>query len=1005
MRSTFLLEACLATRSLLIAGGIALAGLTASAEPIAATDVASKSPAATAASAAPSKPKKKSKFADFKKTIEGAKKIEGLFTLYQKDQHLYAEIKPSMYRTELIAPMAIARGMASAGTPLNFGDEWILYFRRVGDKIQLVRKNIHYQAPKGTPLAKAVKQNFTDSVLQALPIVSLSPGGAPLIDLANIFFTDFAQLGIGSIDRSRTSWHQVKAFKNNIELQVEATYRSGKSGHFSRDDGVIDHRGVTLIMHYSLSKRPPSGYKPRFADQRIGHFISATKDFGSKKTDTTFVRRINRWRLEKANPKAKLSPPKQQLIWWVEDTVPHEFRPYVEEGILEWNKAFRKIGFRNAIGVRWQNDDDDFDPEDTNYCTFRWITTPYTFAMSGLRADPITGEMIDGDVIFDASWVRYWKDEYALMMGAPVPTGQGGQAPGLLLGVGEILSPMMAVKQGYGLPFSPQSYQLTSQFRQQGAANEMPVLVPSSHGPLHSLLSKRLAGGKFNACQCAVAKRHEYRLAAMAFAARASAEEKEESDTEEGDKAEDQDKEEGDADDEKEKDEKLADDDNEIKLPEELLGQAIKEVVMHEVGHSLGLRHNFKASTMLSLAEINNTEITRVQGIGGSVMDYNPLNISRKGEKQGDYATTTIGPYDYWAIEYAYKPIRGNEEKELAKIAARSPEGDLTYATDEDLYSSNDPLVNVYDLGDDPLAYVIDRVALAAELLEGIEDQIVRDGESWARLRTAFSVLVSQYANAAYIASSYVGGQHISRDFKGDQESRDPIVPVSGSKQRAALDFAVDQILSDGAFDFSPQLLRRLTKEHWYHWGSNFSFGGSDVNVYDRVLRIQQIVLRHCFQASVLSRLQNQQLMMDEPQEGDEESDKPLRISDVFRTLTDSIWSELADVAEDEELACSIIRRNLQRDHLSRLHRLVLGSSRNPYADLFGFALFSGGASNYPADARSLARAHLMEIRDRIAGVLEQKGLKIEESTRAHLEESHDRIQKVLDARVTSNRP
>ncbi len=1034
MRSAISFETSLITRSLLIVGLITFTSVsapTASAEEPAVT---SKSPADATASSASSSSSKKSKFADFKKTIEGAKKIEGLFTLYQKDQHLYAAIKPSMYNTELIAPMAIARGMASAGTPLNFGDEWILYFRRVGDKIQLVRKNIHYQAPKGTPLAKAVKQNFTDSVLKALPIVSMAPGGAPLIDLANIFFTDFAQLGIGSLDRSRTSWHKVKGFKNNIELQVEATYSSSRSGFFSRDDGVVDRRGITLILHYSLSKRPKSGYKPRFADQRIGHFISATKDFGSKKPDTTFVRRINRWRLEKANPKAKLSPPKQQLIWWVEDTVPHEFRPYVEEGILEWNKAFRKIGFRNAIGVRWQNDGDDFDPEDINYCTFRWITTPYTFAMSGLRADPISGEMIDGDVIFDASWVRYWKDEYALMMGAPVPTGQGNssqQEPYSLLGVGEILSPMMAVKQGYGLPYTPQSYQLNAQFRQQGIAGEVPVLVPSTHGPLHNLLSKRLAGGKFNACQCAVAKRHEYRLAAMALAARMSvnskegsdseAKSKEESEKEEGDKedsekaddgkekeddADKDDDKEDDADDDKKSEEKLADDDSEIKLPEELLGQAIKEVVMHEVGHSLGLRHNFKASTMLSLAEINDPEITRKKGIAGSVMDYNPLNISRKGEKQGDYATTTIGPYDYWAIEYAYKPISGNEEKELKKIASRSPEGDLIYATDEDLYSSNDPLVNAYDLGDDPLAYVIKRVALAAELLDGIENKIVRDGESWARLRTAFSVLVGQYANAAYTASSYVGGQHISRDFKGGKDSRDPIVPVSGVKQREALDFLVDNILSDEAFEFSPQLLRRITSEHWYHWGSGFSFGSPDVNVYGRVLRIQQIALRHCFNAGVLNRLQNQQLMIDTPTAGDE-GNEPLRISELFRTLTDSIWSELADAGgedNDEELECSIIRRNLQRDHLSRLNKLVLGS-RNPYGDLFGFVLFVGGSTSYPADARSLARSHLIEINERISTVLEKEGLEIEESTRAHLAESSDLIEKVLNARVESNRP
>lgn len=946
----------------------------------------------SATAAEPTPAKKKSKFADFSKTVEDAKKFEGLFTLYQKDDHLYAAIKPSLYNTELIAPMAIARGLASAGTPLNFGDEWILYFRRVGDRIQLVRKNIHYQAPKGTPLEKAVQQNYTDSVLKSLPIISMAPGGAPLIDLSSIFFTDFAQLGIGSLDRSRTSWHQVKAFKNNLELQVEATFNGGRYSSFGGDDGVADSRGVTLIIHYSLTKRPASGYKPRFADQRVGHFISATKDFGSKNNDTTFVRRINRWRLQKADPKAKLSPPKKQLVWWVEDTVPHEYRPYVEEGILEWNKAFRKIGFRNALGVRWQNESDKFDPEDTNYCTFRWITTPSTYAMSGLRADPITGEMIDGDVIFDASWVRVWKDQYALLMGAPVPAAGSSTdaAPkSTLLEVGEIISPMMAVKQGYGLPFTPQSYQLTQEFHKQG--QQAPMLVPSDHGPLHMQLSKRLTRSGFNACQCAVAKRHEYQLAAMVLAAKANAD-KADDEAKDGD----DDEKDGSKDDE----EKVAEkEDQEITLPEELLGQAIKEVVMHEVGHSLGLRHNFKASTMLSLEEVNNPEITREKGMVGSVMDYAPLNIVGKGKEQGDYATTTIGPYDYWAIEYAYKPISGNEAAELKKIADRSPESDLTYATDEDLYGSNDPLVNTYDLGNDPLAYAKGRIELAAELLGDLDDKVVRDGESWARLRRAFMVLVAQYGNAAYTASAYIGGQSISRDHKGGENSADPNVPVSGAKQREALEFLVDKILSDEAFKFSPSLLRRITSEHWYHWGSRMSFSAGSMNVYDRVLRIQQIALNHCFDGSMLKRLQNQKLMVGDVED---EADQPLPIAELFRKLTDGIWSELSEPAG--ELECSIIRRNLQRDHLSRLNKLVLGNSRSPYSDMFLFISFSGGSSSYPADARSLARMHLIEIAEHIEAALEKEGLEIEEATRAHLEESHDLIEKVLEARLDSNR-
>ena len=142
-------------------------------------------------------------------------------------------------------------------------------------------------------------------------------------------------------------------------------------------------RGITLVIHYSLAKLPEAGYNPRLADHRVGHFLNATKDFGGNDPDTNFVRIINRWRLEKADPKAKLSPPKKQIVWWVERHRAARIRPYVEEGILEWNKAFEKIGFRNAIAVRWQNERDEFDPEDINYCTFRWITTSSTFAMSG----------------------------------------------------------------------------------------------------------------------------------------------------------------------------------------------------------------------------------------------------------------------------------------------------------------------------------------------------------------------------------------------------------------------------------------------------------------------------------------------------------------------------------------------------------------------------------------------------------------------------------------------
>ncbi len=391
-------------------------------------------------------------FRDFNEVTRTAEKTDGLFTLYKTGDHLYAEIRPDQFNQPLLTPVTIARGMAQAGMPVG-DDDRVLIFRRVDDRIQIVQRNIHYKAPTGTPIEKAVKQNYTDSVLLALPIVTVNPmrGGAALVDLSDLFMSDFAEIGMGSIDRSRSHWSKIKGFQNNMELELEATYNGGYRRMNSGSGGGGSPRGITLVLHYSIMKAPDMGYRPRIADDRVGHFLSATKDFGINDSDTNFVRFIDRWRLEKAEHHAKLSPPRKQIVWYVEDTVPTEYRPYVEEGISEWNKAFEKIGFRNAIAVRWQEDGRDvFDPEDTNYCTFRWVASEAGFAMSCLRANPMTGEMIDGDVIFDASFIRYWKQSYALLIGST--TTSAGQPQAAPIAFGEVISPILASKMGFGQP-------------------------------------------------------------------------------------------------------------------------------------------------------------------------------------------------------------------------------------------------------------------------------------------------------------------------------------------------------------------------------------------------------------------------------------------------------------------------------------------------------------------------------------------------------------------------
>jgi len=903
------------------------------------------------------------KYRDFAQVTAGAAKHDGLFTLYQKEDHLFAEIKPSQFDQPILAPITIARGLMMAGVPLNFGDEWVLVFHRAGDKVQLIRRNIHVKAPSGTPIEKAVHQNYTDSILMALPIVSIHPSGgmSVVVDLADIFFTNFAQLPLGYLDRSRTNWSKVKAFANNLELEVQTTFTGfGNQGSGFGDEGIVDPRGVTIVIHYSLVKLPESGYHPRLADDRVGHFLNATKDFGSTDPNNNVVRHINRWRLEKADSRARLSPPKKQIVWYIEDTVPIEYRPAVEDGIREWNKAFEKIGFRDAIAVRWQEANrDEFDPEDTNYCTFRWIATNNTYAMSCLRSNPITGEMIDGDVIFDAGWIQAWKTEYAMLTGNPAA---GGNAPtaSTPLAFGEIISPTLAAKRGFGQLDLGVGAEFTGSAREKDL-----TLVPAEWSGLRRDLLKRLANGERASCRFSTGMRSELGLAALAMADAAKG-------------------------------------DPDTKLPEEFLSQLIKEVVMHEVGHSLGLRHNFKASTMLDADQINNPEITRVKGMTGSVMDYNPVNIAPKGQKQGDYITTTLGPYDYWAIEYAYKEVSGDEAAELKKVAARAPEHDLVFATDTDLMVGNDPLINQFDLGSDPCRFAKDRLTLAAQLMKDLDAKAVKDGDSWARLRIAFSYLMGQYGNAADLVASHVGGQSISRDHKGDKDARDPVVPISGEKQRAALGFLVENVLSDRSFQFSPGLLRRLWKEHWDQGvGASGSWMSGETSVNDRVLAIQKIALSHCLSASVLTRLQNQELQS-------EPNSKPLVMAEVFRSLTDGIVSELNAPAladgKPRPITCSTIRRNLQREYVRRLSTIVLGQGRSPYGDAFPYILFNGSTS-YPADARALARLHLKEIGEKLGKVLGAKDVTLDDTVRAHFDDLAHKVGKILNADLNANEP
>ena len=225
---------------------------------------------------------------------------------------------------------------------------------------------------------------------------------------------------------------------------------------------------------------------------------------------------------------------------------------------------------------------------------------------------------------------------------------------------------------------------------------------------------------------------------------------------------------------------------------------ALKAVVMHEVGHALGLRHNFRASTVYPLAKLADPAWTREHGISGSVMDYAPVNLAANGEAQGAYFEPSIGPYDYWAIEYAYRPLpRQTENDELAQIAARGATDPLlAFSSDEEAIAGLDPDASRYDLGSDPLLYLRKRLVLSRELWQRLQAKTLKPGESYDVLRRSFDSGFRQIRRAAALTAKYVGGVHYVRDFSGTPNL--PLTPVPLDKQRAALDLIATGIFARG---------------------------------------------------------------------------------------------------------------------------------------------------------------------------------------------------------------
>ncbi len=413
-------------------------------------------------------------------------------------------------------------------------------------------------------------------------------------------------------------------------------------------------------------------------------------------------------------------------------------------------------------------------------------------------------------------------------------------------------------------------------------------------------------------------------------------------------------------------------------VPEEFIGPLLKEVVMHEVGHTLGLRHNFKGSTIHTLAAINSEDFEG-DACSGSVMDYLPVNINYElGDAQGDWTQMSIGPYDMWAIEYGYIG------KKPEKVLKRAGEPQLIYATDEDTWGP-DPRARRFDNGENPLNYAASQIGLAQHLRERILEDMVEDGESWAEARKAYDMLLYKHLGAVNIASNWIGGSYLNRDKKGDEGDRDPITPIEADQQRRALEIVLENTMRDDAFGLSPTLLRRMTVDKWWdEGGQRYIFEDETYPVHDKIAGIQSMALSNILNPATLNRVYDNEFRALEDED-------VMTVPEVLTTVRDSVWTELDDGPQGAYNArspyISSLRRNAQRAHLERLIDLSMPS----------------GGGFYTAPVTNLSRMQLRELKGTIDSAMRRKGADIDPYSRAHLAEASSLIDRALNAQYLYN--
>ncbi|MGQ0538067.1 MAG: zinc-dependent metalloprotease [Gemmatimonadaceae bacterium] len=617
----------------------------------------------------------------------------GGITVHRVDERWFFEVPDSLVRRDFLFVTRIA------GVPSNFGgftsagtsvEERVVRWQRQGDRVVLRAVAFDAVADDSLPIALSVASNNVGPILAAFPIQAFTRDSSGyVVDVTDFFAGDTPgisgltaaqrrQYQVRRLDPGRSYINSVRSFPLNLEVGHTQTFDAAEPPPPDRSSSTI-----TLEMRQSIVLLPKEPMRPRYADARVGFFAVERVNYGLDEQKAASQRFIRRWRLEPKDPAAyargELVEPVKPIVYYIDPATPMKWRPYVRRGVEDWQAAFEKAGFKNAVIARdppSPREDPQWDPEDIRYSVVRWAASLVRNAVGPSTSDPRTGEIIESDITWYHNHMRSYRNRLMIETGAANPAARS------------------------------------------------------------------------------------------------------------------------------------------LEMPEDLIGETMRKVITHEVGHALGLPHNMVASSSFSVDSLRKPSFARRYGVSATIMDYARQNyVAQPGDglEPRDFVRR-LGPFDDWVINWGYRVLPNaatpEDERKTLNEWITQQNGPLQYRYVPQQIGGIDPRSQTEDVGDDPVRATTFALANLKRIVPNLVAWTTQPGESYEELNELYSETLGMWSQYMGHVVTLIGGMHV--DFKTAEQQGAVFRVVPQERQEAALRFLSENVFRTPEWLAPEPILARL---------------------------------------------------------------------------------------------------------------------------------------------------------------------------------------------------